>query len=315
MTHSFFVVMGGVCAKVQTESNEKSYRYAITPDGVRHLVQKHKWVPDIEISKVQDRSKASMFVKVLFILQGKSQLSKGDEYVPLILAALWFCTQCIGRLAQSLAVSLLELRTFAHAICALLCCAFWWKKPADVYTSQNFARKRDNSRDVNPLINDMGWEKPHERGYKEDNAYLVRRARNAPWCLFDYNLNNWAGASLIPVCAIYGGLHCLGWNAAFSSVIEQRLWQICAVSQVAAPLALLLNSVSKKISEAVGKKGKAAWITCLGGIWLNFYMWCCLVGIFLIRTYIFVECFLDLRHLPESAYRTVSFSQYIPHFG
>ena len=34
--------------------------------------------------------------------------------------ALWFCAQCVGRLGQRLPVSLLELSTFAHAICALL---------------------------------------------------------------------------------------------------------------------------------------------------------------------------------------------------
>lgn len=46
--------------------------------------------------------------------------------------AIWFCSQCIARLSGSLAVSLLELNTFAHCISALLIYIFWWDKPYDV---------------------------------------------------------------------------------------------------------------------------------------------------------------------------------------
>lgn len=46
--------------------------------------------------------------------------------------AMWFCTQCIARLSGNLAVSLLELNTFAHCISTLLIYIFWWDKPYDV---------------------------------------------------------------------------------------------------------------------------------------------------------------------------------------
>jgi hypothetical protein len=48
--------------------------------------------------------------------------------------AFWFCSQCIARLNGNLAVSLLELNTFAHCISALLIYIFWWDKPYDVET-------------------------------------------------------------------------------------------------------------------------------------------------------------------------------------
>jgi hypothetical protein len=48
--------------------------------------------------------------------------------------AFWFCSQCIARLSGNLAVSLLELNTFAHCISALLIYIFWWDKPYDVET-------------------------------------------------------------------------------------------------------------------------------------------------------------------------------------
>jgi hypothetical protein len=46
--------------------------------------------------------------------------------------AFWFCSQCIARLSGNLAVSLLELNTFAHCISTLLIYIFWWDKPYDV---------------------------------------------------------------------------------------------------------------------------------------------------------------------------------------
>lgn len=46
--------------------------------------------------------------------------------------AMWFCAQCIARLSGSLAVSLLELNTFAHCVSTLLIYIFWWDKPYDV---------------------------------------------------------------------------------------------------------------------------------------------------------------------------------------
>ena len=48
--------------------------------------------------------------------------------------AFWFCSQCIARLSGGLAVSLLELNTFAHCISTILIYIFWWEKPYDVET-------------------------------------------------------------------------------------------------------------------------------------------------------------------------------------
>jgi hypothetical protein len=43
--------------------------------------------------------------------------------------ALWFCSQCIARLSQNMAISLIELNTFAHCISAFFIYDFWWYKP------------------------------------------------------------------------------------------------------------------------------------------------------------------------------------------
>ncbi len=60
--------------------------------------------------------------------------SKADGLKKTIVCAqaLWFCVQCFTRLAQALPVSLLEVNTFAHAVCTLLIYVLWWHKPLDV---------------------------------------------------------------------------------------------------------------------------------------------------------------------------------------
>jgi hypothetical protein len=66
---------------------------------------------------LQDPSKASGLAKFLTCAQ-----------------ALWFCAQCVARLSRNMAISLLELNTFAHCISAFFIYVFWWHKPYDVAT-------------------------------------------------------------------------------------------------------------------------------------------------------------------------------------
>ncbi|KAK3316033.1 hypothetical protein B0H66DRAFT_604341 [Apodospora peruviana] len=64
---------------------------------------------------IKDRSKADSLARVLVITQ-----------------ASWMILQWIMRLAYKLPVTVLELNTLAHAICALFVYALWWEKPLDV---------------------------------------------------------------------------------------------------------------------------------------------------------------------------------------
>lgn len=45
--------------------------------------------------------------------------------------AAWFCAQCLARLGQRVGISILELNTLGHAVCALLIYCLWWRKPLD----------------------------------------------------------------------------------------------------------------------------------------------------------------------------------------
>ena len=91
-------------------------RLTITPDGLEFLANLDiELVPNISESEIRDKSNANGLGKALVCIQ-----------------AFWFCIQCVIRLCQRLEISLLELNTFAHAICALLMYLLWWDKPLDI---------------------------------------------------------------------------------------------------------------------------------------------------------------------------------------
>jgi hypothetical protein len=87
--------------------------------------------------------------------------------------AFWFCSQCIARLSGNLAVSLLELNTFAHCISTLLIYIFWWEKPYDVET-QTFVESESLDfcflLELNRLHQSPNVMLPHEPG-------VIRRGR------------------------------------------------------------------------------------------------------------------------------------------
>ncbi|KID90379.1 hypothetical protein MAJ_10957, partial [Metarhizium majus ARSEF 297] len=70
---------------------------------------------DISEAAIADKSKANALAKAIVCLQ-----------------ATWFVIQCLVRLTQDVPISLLELYTFAHALCALIIYGLWWRKPLDI---------------------------------------------------------------------------------------------------------------------------------------------------------------------------------------
>ena len=131
MTHSHYAVMGGFALNA-SEKNTPAYfdrflpywsqgtgfidRLTITPDGLEYLASLDiELLPNISEPEIRDKSNANGLGKALVCIQ-----------------AFWFCVQCVTRLCQGLEISLLELNTFAHAICALLMYLLWWHKPLDI---------------------------------------------------------------------------------------------------------------------------------------------------------------------------------------
>jgi hypothetical protein len=120
MIHSHFAIMGGFAFDTGTgvESFLPGQRTRVTLSnrGVYALAQNApEFLPNFSEQQIQDKSKANNLAKTLVCLQ-----------------ATWFCLQCVSRLGINLSISLLELNTFAHALCTLIIYLLWWDKPLDV---------------------------------------------------------------------------------------------------------------------------------------------------------------------------------------
>src|ERR1700761_6026954 len=119
LTHSFYAVMGGYAfdlSKCPPFLPGCPKRITITPLGVVFLT-KHapEVLPDLTRDQIEDKSKASVIAKTIVCVQ-----------------ALWFCLQCVARVAEALPFSLLEVITFAHAAFTLVTYYLWWCKPLDI---------------------------------------------------------------------------------------------------------------------------------------------------------------------------------------
>ncbi|KAL8783339.1 MAG: hypothetical protein Q9195_009419 [Heterodermia aff. obscurata] len=125
LVHGFYIVMGGYAFDVSKDTPRIwPWKWdRLTPSAMAVLAclisqdkDLRSVMPYLSEDEIWDKSKANGLAKTIVCIQ-----------------AAWFCTQCIVRLAQGIPISLLELNTFAHAICALLVYLLWWDKPLDVH--------------------------------------------------------------------------------------------------------------------------------------------------------------------------------------
>ncbi|KAL8816164.1 MAG: hypothetical protein Q9223_004782 [Gallowayella weberi] len=89
----------------------KVSRLTLTPRGVAILAA-CGYLPKISTEDILDKNKSDNVSKLLSVLQ-----------------AVWMLAQIISRLSGRLPITLLEVNTLAHIICAIIIYALWWNKP------------------------------------------------------------------------------------------------------------------------------------------------------------------------------------------
>lgn len=110
-TTRFYVACGGLVGR-----REYGTPKVLTVNFILHLAKNEPHLlPVLHHAQIVDKSKASGLTKTITCVQ-----------------AFWFCASCIARLHDHKAISLLELNTFGHCICAFIIHVFWWHKPYDV---------------------------------------------------------------------------------------------------------------------------------------------------------------------------------------
>ncbi|MBE3048490.1 hypothetical protein IMZ48_39510 [Candidatus Bathyarchaeota archaeon] len=190
----------------------------------------------------------------------------------------------------------------------------------------------------------------HERPPRSSVAV---RIRNFP--RLDEPLEQWPLYLAFGIIGLaYGGLHCLAWNAPFPTDLERLFWRVSSVTitSTAALIALgFIWTISPPFWVDLKKVFKVAWeiyeasTDCVDTSFIEVNFICCIcccppvwgflamlifsplkllfdvaVAAFIIfyilaRTYLVVECFINVAHLPDGAYQMPQWSQYVPHIG
>ena len=118
VVHGFYAGMGGIVFQWGATSEAKlpflgdtCRRVTLTPRGVV-LLADCGLLPVIDRKNIEDKSKADGLAKCLACTQ-----------------AGWMAVQVVGRLIAGVPVTLLEVNTLGHVLCALIIYVLWWNKP------------------------------------------------------------------------------------------------------------------------------------------------------------------------------------------
>jgi hypothetical protein len=110
--------------------------------------------------------------------------------------------------------------------------------------------------------------------------------------------------------AVFGGIHCLGWNVLFQGHAEQLLWRAASLAIVSAPVSIL------------PLWGYVFWVDSLGefnstfAISKMFALLVPLASIFIYivaRIILIVLIMMSFQSLPPGTYDTVAWTNFIPH--
>jgi hypothetical protein len=219
--------------------------------------------PKVSDDDIKDKSKADWIIKSLAIIQ-----------------ILWFATQMIGRWAQGLGTTTLELFTLGIVVAAVVIYVCNWERPFDVQM---------------PIVI---YAKDSVRIREEDCVSRVKWLSYVVWMDNEDLGTDWSWYVAIAICLVFGALHVAAWNFHFPSFTERLLWRISSVGVTVIPVVIVV--IFDWLSESQ-LKGSFTWIAAL------FYT--------LFRLYMFVEMFASLREVPASVYQTPQWSQYFPSFG
>ncbi|KAL8738302.1 MAG: hypothetical protein Q9181_000891 [Wetmoreana brouardii] len=156
--------------------------------------------------------------------------------------------------------------------------------------------------------------------YYAHNIFLDRKGLQAGFYAY---FRAWASGGLIAalvICMFYGAAHCTAWNFIFPTPTERLLWRISCVDTVAGVISLLaLFSLSVYLHEHQARSLIKAFFTQEPGIMSWVYRMIITIGVLniplfiLSRIFIIVETFISLRHVQKGVYKTVEWTDYIPH--
>ncbi|KAL9119282.1 MAG: hypothetical protein Q9187_004167 [Circinaria calcarea] len=121
----------------------------------------------------------------------------------------------------------------------------------------------------------------------------------------------------------YLGIHLAGWNLVFPSATEQVLWRISGLTLLGVTVFYLLATafgtvMASRLARFFFDNDEATTILGVANLlprWVAVLVHLPVIAAYaLARCYIIIEGFLNLRALPLSAFDSVNWANYLPHF-
>jgi hypothetical protein len=281
--------------------------------------------PRITVEEIWDKSKDNFMLKVLVVLQTG-----------------WFIAQCIARGAQHLPLTELEVMTIAFVAVNLVIYGLWWNKPLNVergirvYNPSGAAKEAVERQDqgqegqagfsrsttfigdeiVSPFqrFSQIIGYKPRTAGFRDQRRVGTFYSGDPKW------VDLWPLISVLVVpsltVAAFGAIHCIAWGFAFPSTTQRTLWRVASIVVTGAPIVLILIW----IAWAAVYFTLRAWSLhgtrsdTVMSVVVMIASFVILVPVYLAaRLTLLVLPFLSLKTLPPGAYRSVRWTEFIPH--
>jgi len=142
MTYCFYAVMGGFVVDV-SDIHDRYSLLTLQPLGIVELAKKGYFL-DISEKSIKDKSKADTIAKLLVCVQ-----------------VVWMVIECIGRKAEGLPISLLEIHVLIHVACALCMYALWLEVSCTSLLGLRDSSQAKICRNLSTFSNLQSWTSPN----------------------------------------------------------------------------------------------------------------------------------------------------------
>lgn len=284
--HGFYAEMGGFAVRLNSEPRfqaSESGHVVELQDGIAYKTRSGDLrtmvnediitIPQITPESIHERSKADFFANMITLIQ-----------------VLWFVVDTLGRVAQRLPISTLELSTLAFVSCAAVIAFFWWHKPLDLRSTTVIMIPLDKERRFLDNFDRLEFACTEQELAEQINAKsFFSRAHES-------EAIRYGGIHFVWIGCLFSGIHVVAWNFSFATLVEKMMWRACSIAGCVCVIVSysFLFIPNRTLSLALN-------VGLITPIYIT------------TRLFLIVQVLVGLRSLPGGVYQDVNWSNLLPH--